>query len=261
MFHRALANRTLLPSGLLVAAVLLAAAAVQSAAAAGTATADADDQALLAGLVALSGEIEEAVRVGDKAAIERLALPEMILVNRDGRTYNRQQLMDELVPPRPGYDLRFTLLEPTLLHQGDVAVLSYVLDEYLTIYGVDVSTEYRNNFTFFRRDGAWKLALFEYFERPVDPTVIAVEPASYEPLVGTYEIGPGHWVTEIRREGDRLVSSRDGGPARELQPFAPDRFFYPGVEGEIFFVRDGGGRVTGMVFRRNFKDIPYRRIR
>ena len=67
-------------------------------------------------------------------------------------------------------------------------------------------------------------------------------------------------MTKIWRDGGKLFSRRDEGTARELLPLAPDRFFYAGAEGEIFFVRDPQGGVSGMVFRRNFKDLPYRRL-
>jgi len=225
-----------------------------------TAAGRAEDSPLLAELVALTERIEEAVRTGDRATLERLSLPEMRLVNRDGKSYSQRELLDDIVPLRPGYDLRFRVLEPELLHQGDAALLSFLLDEYLMIWGVDVSTVYRCNFLYFRRAGEWKLALFEYFEKPVDPTIAPLDPASYDALAGTYELAPGRWVTKIWRDGGKLFSRRDEGTARELLPLAPDRFFYAGAEGEIFFVRDAQGGVSGMVFRRNFKDLPYRRL-
>lgn len=219
-----------------------------------------EDPALLAELLAVHEQIAEAIRTGDRELLARHCLDEMLLVNRDGRTYDLAEFQADLSPPRPGYDLRFTALEPRVRRAGDAAVLTLLLDEYLTIYGVDVSTQYRTSLVFFRRDGAWKVALYEYFEKPVEPATVTLTTAELDALAGTYEIAPGRWVTVVRRVGDHLVASRDGGPERELRPFAPDRFFYPGVEGEIFFVRDSARRVTGMAFRRNFKDVPYRRL-
>ena len=247
--------------GCLAGALVAVLAAPLAAAPAGEAP-TADERATLqAELVALTETIEEAVRTGDRATVERLAVAEMRLVNRDGRSYSRQELLDDLVPPRPGYDLAFTVLEPELLWQGgSTALLTFLLDERLVIWGVDVSTAYRCNFLFFLREGGWRLALFEYFEKPVDPRVLDVDPTSYDDLAGVYEIAPGRWVTRVRRDGNRLVASRDGGAERELLPFAVDRFFYAGQEGELFFVRGAGGAVEGMVFRRNYKDVRYRRL-
>lgn len=218
------------------------------------------DAGLLAHLVELTREIEEGVRLGDKEAVARRALPEMLLVNRDGKTYTRDELLAELVPPRPGYDLRFQVLEPKLLRNGDAALLTFLLDEYLTIYGADVSTVYRCNFLYFRRDGRWQLALFEYFEKPVDPAVAAVDPATYDGLEGSYEVAPGRRVTRVWREGEKLMSRRDEGKPVELLPLAVDRFFLPGVEGELFFERDAEGRGARFVFRRNWKDLVAHRV-
>lgn len=250
-----------------LAALLIAARSADPAraeadpAVAGPPAESASDRALLDELVAITAEIEEGVRVGDRAAVERRTLPEMLLVNRDGKTYTQRDLLDELVPLRPGYDLRFTVLEPQLRRSGDAALLTFLLDEHLTIHGQDVSTAYRCNFLYFRRDGAWKLALFEYFEKPVDPDRVTLPAARLDEVAGTYELAPGAWVTKVWREGEKLMSRRDDGAPVELVPFASDRFYRAGIEGESFFVRDETGKVTGMRFRRNFKDLVYRKVK
>lgn len=218
------------------------------------------DETVEAELVRLTEEISESIRVGDRSVLERLGAPELTLVNRDGKTYTKAEFLADLVPPRPGYDLRFSVKEPRLFRQGDMAVLTFVLDEYLTIWGQDMSTDYRTTIAWVRRDGRWQAALYQYFERPVDPAVVPLSPESLDEYVGTYEIAAGRWVTRIAREGSKLTASRDGGTAREIKPSGGGRFYYPGVEGELLFVRDRSGKVTGMAFRRNFKDLLYRRV-
>lgn len=48
----------------------------------------------------------------------------MRLINRDGRDYPKKDLVDDLVPPREGYDLRFTIGERRLIRNGDSARLA-----------------------------------------------------------------------------------------------------------------------------------------
>lgn len=215
---------------------------------------------LLTELIRLTEEIEESIRVGDRSVLARVGLPEMLLVNRDGRTYSKDEFLELLRPLPPGYDLRFRIQAPQLLRNGSSAVLTFVLDEFLTIWGHDVSTSYRCSFVYFQRNGNWGLALFEYFERPIDPTPVVLEPALLDRWTGVYRLAPGRWVTRVWRDGGRLLVSRDSGEAKTLVPLADGRFYYPGVEGEVFFEADANGRPEAMVFRRNSKDLRYEHV-
>lgn len=247
-------------SGWLLVAASMLGAALASQAAEVAATVDPDsDAATLATLVRLTEEIEESIRTGDRSVLERHGAPEMLLVNRDGRTYTKQEFIGMLDPPRPGYELRFEVREPKLLRHGDSAVLTFLLAESLRIHGHDVSTNYRCTFAYFRRAGRWQLVLFEYFEKPEDPPVVKVDTTSLDAHAGTYELAPGKWVTRVWRDGERLLASRDGGNPKPLLPTAGGRFFYPGVEGEIFFESGDAGRF--MVFRRNGKDLRYQGVK
>lgn len=219
------------------------------------------DAEVLAELTTIAAAIEEGIRTGDKDAVARLTTDDMLLVNRDGVAYDKKGLIDDLVPPRPGYDLQFTIVEPRLVRRGDAAVYTFLLDEHLVIYGHDVSTTYRCNFVFFQEPDGWKLGLFEYFEKPVDPTPVALDPATLDRYVGTYEIAPGAWTTRVFRDGDRLMSQRGDRPPVPLHPIDDrGRFYWAGVEGELAFDHDAEGRVVGARFRRNNKDLPYRRV-
>ena len=217
------------------------------------------DAATLATLVRLTEEIEESIRTGDRSVLERHGAPEMLLVNRDGKTYTKKEFIGMLDPPRPGYELRFEVREPKLLRHGDSAVLTFLLAESLRVHGHDVSTTYRCNFAYFRREGRWQIALFEYFEKPEDPPIAKLDAKALDGYAGTYELAPGKWVTRVSRDGERLLVSRDGRDPKPLVPTQGGRFFYPGVEGEVFFESGEAGRF--MVFRRNGKDLRYQWVK
>jgi hypothetical protein len=211
-------------------------------------------------LIGITEEILEAIRTGNRGLLEPHLAPEMILINRDGKEYPRAHLLEEVVPPPAGYDLRFRITESRVIDRGDSALLTFLLDEHLAIFGHDVSTVYRNHFLFHRLDGAWKLVLYTYWEKPSTPPVIAPPPAQLDPFVGTYALAPGRWVTRVTREGGRLRSRREGQEARDLLPMAGDRFYIPGVEGEYYFEKDASGKAVAMVFRRNWIDLRLTRV-
>lgn len=207
-----------------------------------------------------SAEVLEAIRLGDKERMARYLAPGAKLINRDGKEYTSEEFLADLVPPREGYDLRFTLLESRVFDRGDSALFTFLLDEYLTIFGQDVSTAYRNHFLFHRIDGQWKLALYTYWEVPSTPPPLSLPVESLDKLTGTYELAPGKWVTRITREGERLYLQREGGSRRELVPTTGERFHIAGLEAEYFFEAATGGRPQALVFRRNWKDLRFQRV-
>ena len=151
-------------------------------------------------------------------------------------------------------------MEPRLIHHDESALFTFLLDEYLTIFGHNVSTVYRNHLLFHRIDGAWKLALYTYWEKPSTPSVVKVDTSALDVVVGTCELEPGKWVTRISRQEEKLTYQREGGSAREFLQMVGDRFYLPGVEAEYFFEEDGKGRATAFMFHRNWIDLRYRRV-
>ena len=67
-------------------------------------------------------------------------------------------------------------------------------------------------------------------------------------LAGVYAIGgpESDDVRVLRREGDRLVSRRSGGPKSEIRFSAPDRFYYPESPTHARIERNEAGEVVGM---------------
>lgn len=218
------------------------------------------DDTLHAALTAITRDVLEAIRTGDRARLARHLAPDMLLINRDGRESSRQEFLDALVPPREGYDLGFEIVESRTLARGEAALFTFLLAERLVIFGHDVSTTYRNHLLYHRLDGAWKLALYTYWEQPATPPAAPADTAALDALTGTYALAPGKWVTRITREGTTLRMQRDGGPVRELVPVAGGRFHVRGVEAEYFFEPGPDGRAAAFVFRRNWKDLRHARV-
>jgi CubicO group peptidase (beta-lactamase class C family) len=88
---------------------------------------------------------------------------------------------------------------------------------------------------------------------------VRLDPAASEAYPGRYEIAPGTVLT-IRREGARLTVSTTPGETAEIIPESPNEFFLEVVDATISFVRDGDGRITGLVLHQNGQDIAARRL-
>lgn len=115
----------------------------------------------------------------------------------------------------------------------------------------------------FVRDGAGRIAAVEVdsglgpvfrsprTEEPVpaERAVAAVDPATFDALVGAYTLAPGFDLT-IAREGGQLFAQLSGQERSQIFPEAADRFFFRDVDAQIEFVRGAEGAVTSLVLRQ-----------
>ncbi len=96
---------------------------------------------------------------------------------------------------------------------------------------------------------------------PSERKSIALNPQSLDAFTGQYEMAPGVTYT-ITRKGDKLIGQRAGRSEEELLAMAENILFRKGtVRGEKVFVRDGSGRVTQMIDRRDNNDLIWKKIK
>ncbi|MFL6468932.1 MAG: CocE/NonD family hydrolase [Pyrinomonadaceae bacterium] len=83
------------------------------------------------------------------------------------------------------------------------------------------------------------------------PVAITIAPESFDPFVGQYEdaVNLGGTVFSFLREGEKFYLRVTNQDKIEILPLSPNKFFItPGNRGDIEFVRDAGGKVTGAIF-------------
>ena len=83
------------------------------------------------------------------------------------------------------------------------------------------------------------------------PTAIKIDPASFDAYVGQYEdaVNLGGTVFSFFREGDKFYLRVTNQDKIEIRPTAANKFFLtPAPRGEVEFVADAAGRVTGAKF-------------
>ncbi len=80
------------------------------------------------------------------------------------------------------------------------------------------------------------------------PAAVSIEPASFDQFVGQYEdaVELGGTVFSFFRDGSRFYVRLTNQDKIEIMPSAAARFFLtPAPRGEVEFIRDANGRVTG----------------
>jgi CubicO group peptidase (beta-lactamase class C family)/uncharacterized protein YneR len=95
---------------------------------------------------------------------------------------------------------------------------------------------------------------------PSPRKVAVVDPKIYDLYAGEYELSPGFSITILRREG-QLISQATGQPEVELFPESETRFFLKVVDAQVDFVKDAGGRVTGLVLHQGGMDLPAKKVK
>jgi L-aminopeptidase/D-esterase-like protein len=105
---------------------------------------------------------------------------------------------------------------------------------------------------------------------PVTPTTARVNPKVLDTYAGRYEFGPEAVLT-VTRDEERLVVQATGkravygftpGEKMEVSPTSAEDFSSTNVRGDrIRFVKDRGGRVTGMLLNPGPWALPARKLR
>ncbi|HNX98921.1 MAG TPA: serine hydrolase, partial [Candidatus Aminicenantes bacterium] len=91
-------------------------------------------------------------------------------------------------------------------------------------------------------------------------TEVVLRPEALEPLPGEYQLVPGFALT-VTLDAGKLYVQATGQPRFQVFPGAETEFFYKEVDAQITFVKDGAGKVTGLVLHQNGRDLEGKRIR
>ena len=211
-------------------------------------------------LVRRTQELVDAVAVGDQIPWKKHFADDCMFFDEKGRSMNKLALLADLSPMPKGYSGSIAIINAKSHIEGDVAILSYDLDEKESIFGQNLTARYHETDTWMRRNGSWQIVagqVLRYYEDPAPGKVEASKSAEY---VGTYELAPGVVLT-VSTDGGRLYRQRGDGPKEQLIPEATDVFFSKGVEGRILFHYAGSGKVDTLIDRRNNEDVVWRKVK
>jgi CubicO group peptidase (beta-lactamase class C family) len=91
-------------------------------------------------------------------------------------------------------------------------------------------------------------------------TTVAIDPAVYDQLAGTYELGPGFNI-DVRRKGNGIFIQATGQGEVEAFPRTETEYFLKVVDAQISFIKDSSGKVTSLVLHQGGRDLPAPRVK
>jgi hypothetical protein len=210
-------------------------------------------------VVSIAQELLDTMPTGDTLVWKKHLLDSCIIAIEDGSSITKQYLVAETRPLPAGYTGYIKLLEPQWREYGDVVVLTFVADEYMTILGHDIHTQYRETGTFLRQEEGWKLASMHVMEIPKNPAPAQVPDTMLKRLTGRYRLGGGVEYSVSLRDG-RLFGERTGRRQEELFAESETIFFTANPRMRKVFVLGDTGVPSRMIDRRAGIDLVWERV-
>jgi ketosteroid isomerase-like protein len=210
-------------------------------------------------LVRLTQQLFDATSIGDQTPFKKYFAEDCMFFDEKGRNMNKAALVADITPLPKGYSGSIKMEKIQSHIEGDVAILSYDLDEKEAIFGQDLAARYHETDTWMRRNGEWKIVAGQVLRYYEDPAPGKLDTAKMPEYIGTYELAPGNRLT-ISTDGKLLYRQRGDRPKEILFPEAGDIFFRKAVEGRILFHYADNGKVDALIDRRNNEDVIWKRV-
>jgi hypothetical protein len=232
-----------------------------------------DESATRQELLRRTQELYDSLVTGDQTPWKKYFADDCTFSDEKGRTFDKTKLVADIAPLPKGYSGAIKIDKVISRIIGDIAVLSYDLNETETIFGQELHARYHVTDTWLRRNGDWQILASQahrYYEDPAvaDPSQLLnsgrAAQHSTSAYVGTYELAPGQTRTVTLENGKLFVerNSNKGEPKKEqLFPETSDLFFRKGVEGRILFHYDATGKVDSLIDRRNNEDVIWKKTK
>jgi hypothetical protein len=207
-------------------------------------------------LVRRTQELFDSIVPGNQEPFKKYFADDAMFFDEKGRNMDKAALVKDVQPMPKGYSGTIKLMRPKSHIEGDVAILSYDLDETETIFEQNLTARYHETDTWMRRGGKWQIVAGQVLRYYEDPAPGMADSSKFPSYLGTYRLGPERTMT-VTAEGGRLYAARNGRPREELIPEASDIYFRKGVEGRILFGHGDDGNVITLIDRRNNEDVVW----
>ncbi|MBZ5667702.1 MAG: DUF4440 domain-containing protein [Acidobacteriia bacterium] len=204
-------------------------------------------------------ELFQNLAAGDQAPWKKYFADDCMYFDEKGRNMNKASLVADVTPLPKGYLGSIKVVNAQSHIEGNVAVMSYDMDETETIFGQDMTARYHATDTWMRRNGQWQIIAGQVLRYYEDPAPGKIDSAKSREYLGTYELAPGNRLT-ISMDGQELYRQKGDQPKGLLIPEATDIFFRKGVEGRILFRHGDQGKVDALIDRRNNEDVVWKKV-
>jgi hypothetical protein len=211
-------------------------------------------------LVRRTQELMDSVAPGDQTPWKRYFARDSMYFDEKGRSMDKAALLADLQGLPSGYSGAIKVRKAQSRIQGDMAILSYDMDETETVFGQEMKARYHATDTWMRRNGEWQIVAGQVLRYYEDPAPGKVDRKKYTEYAGTYELAPGTAMM-VSTDGQNLYARRGERRRDLLVPEAPGIFFRQGVEGRYLFRRSDNGKVDALIDRRNNEDMVWKKIK
>jgi len=209
-------------------------------------------------LVRRTQELFDSVAGGDQAPWKKYFADDALYFDEKGRSMNKEALVADIAPLPAGYSGTITIAKAQAHIEGNVAILSYDMDEKESVFGQNMTARYHATDTWMNRNGQWQIVAGQVLRYYEDPASGEADPRTFRDYVGKYELAPEKTQT-VSQDAGHLYLQRGDRPKAELIPEAAGIFFRKGVEGRILFGREHG-KVKTLIDRRNNEDVVWKKV-
>jgi hypothetical protein len=182
------------------------------------------------------------------------------MTTEEGEVLGKAPFLEALGPLPPGLKGAITVRDLTVDERPAFAVVRFLADESVTVFGQALATRYRVTDTFVRAGADWKMIASHVSVVTADPPAQAVDTSGWPGLVGTYRVAPDGWTFHVVLREGTLLGGRDPAALRTLIPLTATTFVQSGRLGEWLFVTDAAGQGTRIVNLRKFAPLVWERV-
>lgn len=204
----------------------------------------------------------DAAATGDKTGWDRVMDPTCVVTSEEGEVIGKRRFLAEMRPLPPGLSGGIAVKELTVQEYSGFAVVRYLADEWESVFGQRLTTQYRVTDTF-RRDGKeknWRMVSSHTSVVTRDPPPQSVSSAAWPSFAGTYRLLPNGWTFTVELRDGKLYGGRDPKRLRQFVPLTPDAFVLSGSLGEWIFVTGVGGKAAQILDFRKFEPLVWTRV-
>jgi hypothetical protein len=209
-------------------------------------------------LVRRTQELFDAVAPGNAEPFKKYFAEDALFFDEMGRNMDKAALVKDIHPLPQGYSGSIQVVHPKSHIEGNIAILSYDLDETEVVFGQKLNARYHETDTWMQRGGKWQIVAAQVLRYYEDPAPGKADTSKFSAYAGTYQLSPERTLT-ITAEDGHLYEQRKGRERQELIPEACDIFFIKGVEGRTLFGTGDNGKVVSLIDRRNNEDIIWKK--
>jgi ketosteroid isomerase-like protein len=205
-------------------------------------------------------ELLDAIGTGSAAVWDRYLDPDVRYVDEGGKVSTKKGMVEDIQPLPAGVSGTIRVTDFDVAVHGNVAIATYVDDENEDYHGHKLHCQYRTTDTWKKTADGWRLVAGQVLALRTDPPPVPLSAALRKEYCGRYALTP-EIAYEVRCNGDALEGQQTGRKPEELRAEAPDVLFVPGrPRYRYVFLRDGGGRITGLAQRREAWDLIWKRF-